>query len=84
MMRLISCKACDQKVSLKAKTCPSCGEPVSDGPSDLRKCLEAISVCAGIGTLLFSGYGFGAIDILLHFVGTILLVVGLFGFLIRL
>ncbi len=58
-MALCKCKECGNKVSTKAKTCPSCGAPIKKRTSVLTGCLAIIIfgvfavVCTGV--LTFDG-----------------------------
>ena len=54
-MALIKCGECGKEISQKAKTCPSCGDPVKsigNALADLQKASSGCSGCLGVADLV--------------------------------
>ncbi len=56
MAKLIKCGDCEQEISKKAKSCPSCGAPQKKRTSPVTKLL-AIIIFGSMGIAIFSGGG---------------------------
>lgn len=74
----MKCPGCGGQVSKNAKDCPACGEPIRRGSFDFVKLSEATTFCAGLGIIMF-----GPVDLPYRISGLVLILLGIFGTLIR-
>lgn len=51
MAALVKCKACGTQVSKKAKTCPSCGEPMKRKPIGCLGAIAIIAIAIGVASV---------------------------------